>query len=309
MFSSFRNRFGIPGVISVIALVFAMLGGAYAASNSGDSKDAAASAKKKSAKGPRGPKGATGPAGPAGAPGAKGDTGAAGANGANGSNGATGATGANGTNGQSVTTEEIFVAEDCGDETGVMLKSVSGEDAICNGEDGEDGSPWTVGGTLPAGETLSGSWAVGILPNAGDQAWISASFNIPLPADLPADNAHFIDQNGKEVVFNGTTFEVEELASHPNCAGTSVSPTAAPGHFCLYAADEVGLKNSTTNEESGLLGSKPGGFTLSSFHKAENGPNKYGVSQAGAIIQVIAQQSGAVANGTWTIRADPRAAH
>ena len=33
MFSTLRTRFGIPGVISVIALVFAMLGGAYAANN------------------------------------------------------------------------------------------------------------------------------------------------------------------------------------------------------------------------------------------------------------------------------------
>ena len=32
MFSTLRTRFGIPGVISVIALVFAMFGGAYAAS-------------------------------------------------------------------------------------------------------------------------------------------------------------------------------------------------------------------------------------------------------------------------------------
>jgi hypothetical protein len=33
MLSPLRNRFGIPGVISVIAFVFAMLGGAYAANN------------------------------------------------------------------------------------------------------------------------------------------------------------------------------------------------------------------------------------------------------------------------------------
>ncbi|HKB50891.1 MAG TPA: hypothetical protein VKC63_05620, partial [Solirubrobacterales bacterium] len=63
MLSPLRNRFGIPGVISVIALVFAMLGGAYAASDNGSGK-ATASAKAKA--GPRGPRGKTGPAGPAG---------------------------------------------------------------------------------------------------------------------------------------------------------------------------------------------------------------------------------------------------
>jgi hypothetical protein len=51
MFSTLRNRFGIPGVISVIALVFAMLGGAYAANNSSGGGKATASAKVK--KGPR----------------------------------------------------------------------------------------------------------------------------------------------------------------------------------------------------------------------------------------------------------------
>jgi hypothetical protein len=61
MLSPLRNRFGIPGVISVIALVFAMLGGAYAASNSNDDGKATASAKK----GPRGPRGKPGPPGPA----------------------------------------------------------------------------------------------------------------------------------------------------------------------------------------------------------------------------------------------------
>ena len=42
MLSPLRNRFGIPGVISVIALVFAMFGGAYAATNSNDGGKATA---------------------------------------------------------------------------------------------------------------------------------------------------------------------------------------------------------------------------------------------------------------------------
>ena len=102
MFSSFRNRFGIPGVISVIALVFAMLGGAYAASNDSGSGKATASAGKQGPPGPRGkrgkpgPAGPQGPAGPAGAKGDKGDTGAAGSSGAAGATGATGPTGKTG---------------------------------------------------------------------------------------------------------------------------------------------------------------------------------------------------------------------
>ncbi len=94
MFSTLRNRFGIPGVISVMALVFAMFGGAYAASNSGKATTSA-----KAKKGPRGPKGATGPAGPAGPAGPqgpKGDQGPAGEEGEQGPKGAPGAPGPKG---------------------------------------------------------------------------------------------------------------------------------------------------------------------------------------------------------------------
>jgi hypothetical protein len=103
MLSFLRNRFGIPGVISVIALVFAMLGGAYAATSSGGSgsKASASATGKRGKRGPRGPKGATGPqglVGPAGATGpqgpggAKGDTGATGVQGIPGEDGETGFT-------------------------------------------------------------------------------------------------------------------------------------------------------------------------------------------------------------------------
>ncbi len=119
MFSPMRNRFGIPGAISVIALVFAMMGGAYAANNNGSGK-ATASAKAK--KGPRGPKGATGPAGP------QGPAGSAGANGKDGAQGAKGDTGPQGPQGP-------------------------------EGPEGEEGSPWSAGGTLPVGSTETGAWS------------------------------------------------------------------------------------------------------------------------------------------------------
>lgn len=87
MLFTLRNRFGIPGVISVVALVFAMIGGAYAANHNGG---ATASAKAKGKPGPRGPRGKPGPAGPQGPPGPKGDTGPAGPAGAPGKDGQTG---------------------------------------------------------------------------------------------------------------------------------------------------------------------------------------------------------------------------
>jgi len=146
MFSTLRNRFGIPGVISVIALVFAMFGGAYAASNSSGGGKATASAKAK--KGPRGPKGATGPAGPAGAQGPAGAKGDAGANGSNGGVGAIGPTGPTGKTG-------------------------------ATGATGATGfSGFTE--TLPSGKTETGTWSLHQAVRSTLYPATSISFPIPL---------------------------------------------------------------------------------------------------------------------------------
>jgi hypothetical protein len=215
MFSTLSTRFGIPGVISVIALVFAMLGGAYA-SNSGSGGKATASAKAK--RGPRGPKGATGPAGPAGpqgpagAQGAKGDTGAAGSNGSNGSPG---------TPGQSVATAVEPPFGECGEQEGVKLTSAGGTNYVCDGaegEKGEKGDPWTAGGTLPPGATETGTWLVEAAVPAFTLIHTNISFTIPLGAALPAANVH--------------------LGPEPtNCPGTAADPKAAPGQLCVYSAE------------------------------------------------------------------------
>lgn len=211
MFSTLRNRFGIPGVISVIALVFAMIGGAFAANNLGDSgKSATASVKKKAAKGPRGPRGATGAqgpaglAGPAGAPGPKGDA------------GASGSSGAPGKDGVSVTVNEFEGVGGTCDEGGIEVESASPEPAyVCSGK---PGSPWTAGGTLPSGATEAGAWGGNI--GANGFVLLPISFNIPLAI---APEAH--------------------IAPDPNCPGTLAEPKAAPGHFCLY---EGGLGEGVT---------------------------------------------------------------
>jgi hypothetical protein len=148
MFSTLRTRFGIPGVISVMALVFAMLGGAYAASSDNGGK-ATASAKAK--KGPRGPKGATGPAGPAGPQGPAGAAGAKGDAGANGSNGATGPTGPTGAKGATGATGA----------TGVTGFSGFTE-------------------TLPSGKTETGYWDITQATSTGTTTQTAISFPIPL---------------------------------------------------------------------------------------------------------------------------------
>jgi hypothetical protein len=238
MFSTLRNRFGIPGVISVMALVFAMFGGAYAASNSSDGGKATASAKAK--KGPRGPKGATGPAGPAGPQGPAGPKGDAGASG---SNGTPGTAGTNGTNGTSVTSEPVGPGPNC-INGGVKFKSASPEAAFaCNGANGANGTqgpkgdPWTAGGTLPVGSTEKGVWGIGA-PFSNEINYIAPiSFGVPLA--LPLDEAH--------AVF------VPSSPPNPDpthCSGSFQNPKSASGYLCVYEAGSTNMKVVAVTNES-----------------------------------------------------------
>jgi hypothetical protein len=219
LFALLRNRLGIPGIISVIALVFAMFGGAYAANDS-TRGDAAASAKKinKAGKrGPRGPRGKPGkpgkpgPAGAAGLAGAKGDTGAKGDKGDQGSQGIQGPPGT------SVTNTAIPLGDaKCEERGGAEFKVGTGAATLaCTGE---EGSPWAAGGTLPPGETETGTWGGAI--GAAEFTPLPISFAIPLPGPLTALNVHF--------------------APNANCPGTLSVPQAAPAHLCVYTSNEEG---------------------------------------------------------------------
>jgi Collagen triple helix repeat (20 copies) len=168
MFSAIRKRIHLTPstLIATLALVFAMTGGAYAASKVLITSTKQISPKvlkslkgangKNGLNGANGTNGATGPAGPSGAPGAKGENGAAGAGGAQGPAGPQGPAGA-------------------------------------PGAKGEDG---TIGftKTLPSGETETGAWAVSA---TGEGLVLDPiSFNIPLAKALGETNVHFVEENG-----------------------------------------------------------------------------------------------------------------
>jgi len=206
-----RLGHGSPGaVIGVIALVLALSGGAYAASGAltGKQKKEVKSIAKQFAGQPGAP-GATGPAGQ-GSPGPKGDTGP---------KGGPGTDGTDGVDGQSpkITFEGPTVCEPSG---GVVYEvEGSGEEAeICNGE---EGSPWTAGGTLPPGETERGTWSV-----SGDGSKVPAAISFPIQLAASIENPHILIKGGGLLP--------------PECPGNINHPGAKPGVFCVFLGPSEG---------------------------------------------------------------------
>jgi len=275
MFSLLRNRFGIPGVISVIALVFAMLGGAYAATNdnplAGASKQKRHHKKKKHKK--KGPKYVTKAqvlalikknAGP------KGDKGDAGSNGSNGSNGApgeAGAAGAPGAPGQSVHAEAIPTEEfeeRCEERGGAEV--LQGGQGAGEGLEVCNGSPWPGGGTLAAGATETGSWIISTSAIGGD----NLSFPIQLSAPLDGTHVAFVPP--------GNTSTAHCSASAPDGPGGSVSsPKADSGYLCVYQGNATAVSGSFIHD-----------------------PTKVNLSDSGASIAgAVLTTSGGAATGNW----------
>ena len=241
MFSAIRKRVRVSPAtaIALVALVFAMTGGAFAASGHGGGSGSAvgasstlataAKSKKKAApkpvRGPAGPKGATGATGPAGAAGATGPGGPVGVKGETGPAGPTGATGTTGANGTSVTSAKVLSSSStCEKLGGSEFTSASGKTTACNGK---EGSPWTAKGTLPEGSSERGQWAL-----AGSQKGLRAtsiSFGIPLASPLEGERVHIIgiEEGSKEA-------NQAAAITSGECTGTWETPGAANGNLCIF---------------------------------------------------------------------------
>jgi hypothetical protein len=273
MFSTLRTRFGIPGVISVIALVFAMLGGAYAASNSSSGGKATASAKaKKGPRGPKGPKGDTGPAGPqgpAGPAGAKGDTGAAGAAGKDGSNGLPGS------NGESVAISP-YVGPECEEasgEEGAKFTNASGTAYACNGAGGSGGGGLPA--TLPPGATETGAWT--FVTKELEEQFVLIGWPIPLASS-----------DISKIQFGAVT----AVAGNPHCPGTVTEPAADPGYLCSYTS-----KFQSTNP-----GAAPANAGI--YKPNTSGNEEVGVGSSGTFLYFENQSAeGEELNGTFALTA------
>lgn len=206
MLRRLHDRLGTAGVvISVIALVAALTGTAFAASGaltSKQKKEVTKIAKKYAGK--PGAQGAAGPQGPAGP---KGDSGSAGKDGANGTNG---------TNGVSATTTSFSGAKGSCTAGGIEVKSASPSALVCNGQTGFIES-------LPSGKSLYGMWSALMGPD-DPSAFASISFGIPLPG-APAVGVKLTDG---EVV--------------AGCPGTAAAPSADKGFVCFYKSGGASLQ-------------------------------------------------------------------
>jgi hypothetical protein len=277
MFSAIRKHLSYANVAATLALVFALTGGAFAATSHGSGGSpskatasvtpVAVTAKKKTkakapARGPAGPKGATGATGATGPGGPAGPAGPTGPAGGAGIQGTAGTNGTDGTNGESVTNTKLVAGKQtiC-PEGGAEFKVGAGTATkACNGEKG----------VIHPGETLApeasetGAWTAGViegasngegLPPVGDRLFVPvASFTIPLEKPLGAHEVHYINPEGEEVLGNGGTVQ-PPLA---DCPGKAEKPEAAPGNFCVYSAREEdvetgssGIFQAGTNREEG----------------------------------------------------------
>jgi hypothetical protein len=184
MLSAIRKRFTYANVAMTLALVFAMTGGAYAAS-----KYLITSTKQISPKVLKSLKGANGKNGAAGVAGTAGATGPAGPGGAKGETGAAGPAGPQGPGGAAGTKGETGAA----------------------GAAGAKGEPGTTGyvKTLPSGGTETGAWATTpYIAAAGEIAIDTLSFAIPLAT---APTPHFM-KHGE------TSTECKGIAEAPTAA-------------------------------------------------------------------------------------------
>jgi hypothetical protein len=266
-----REPFGKAGLtVAILALVLAMVGGAWAAAglNSKQKKEVTKIAKKFAGK--PGAAGANGTNGTNGTAGAKGELGAAGAPGVPGINGksvlhgTTAPSVGTGTEGDfyiNTTTDEIFGPKTTVWGSGTSLKGTTGFTKF-----------------LPSGESERGVWSILLAASEGGQPGSSPiSFNIPLAVGVPASYIGVEEGEGEPK---------ENLPA--GCSGTVGEPVASKGHLCVFARTETnaGLYSGVAH----FLNPETTAF------------NETG--QSGVVVAEQSVEEGPMsANGTWVVTA------
>jgi hypothetical protein len=271
MIARIGKRVSYANIMLTLILVFAMSGGAFAAS-----KFLVTSTKqikpsvlnqlrgKPGTNGLSGPAGATGPGGPQGPAGPTGPAGGAGAS------------------GTSVEASSFTGAKVPCTNGGATLKTADTAVNLCNGKEGKEGkegSPWTAGGTLPTGATETGMWG-GNVNNTVTRMPIS--FSIPLPHALEESHAHLIGlEEGQGEPKESPAIKTGE------CKGTYTTPGASSGNLCIFLNSEF----SPTIE-------------LNASINLNEKPSAGGAGPTGALlVYSVAKAEGQLAIGTWAVTA------
>jgi hypothetical protein len=201
MFSKLREPFGTAGlVVAIVALVFALGGGAWALTASVSGKHHNFKAKRH-ARGIRGPQGPMGPEGPEGPPGV---------NGLDGTNGKAGVNGTNGTPGRSVVSGEEPAGTNC-TEGGYWfeIQGSGNKQYVCNGGGGAGGG----GQVLGPGKSSRGFWTY--------ETDRTGEFSLSYPLSVePAPTRVYMPPGATPT---------------EKCPGNVDKPEAKPGYLCLYA--------------------------------------------------------------------------
>lgn len=231
MFSQIRKRATYANVAATLALLFAMTGGAFAASKYliTSTKQIKPSVLAQI----KGKNGAPGKAGAAGAQGPQGQAGPAGAKGENGSNGTNGTNGADGK---------------------------AGKDGAA-GSKGSTGPTGATGpqGPLQKGVTETGTWSIAAYePPAFKEFYSPISFNIPLAVEIGETSVHYLKEGAAATTeCPGSAEEPKALAGNL-CVYTTAEENKEQGFVAILAP-------------SGFHGASPSGAVVTSDTVAAGG--------------------------------------
>lgn len=267
MFSRIRKRVTFANVALTLALVFAMSGGALAASkylitSTKQIKPSVLASLK-------------GKAGLAGASGAQGPAGPAGPQGGPGGQGEKGAQGNEGPAGKGVVTATFEgkkepAGEPCKKAGGASFE-VEGSGTkhyVCTGKEGAAGPEGNIQATLPAGKTETGVW---LLNNAREGSQRTVPISFPIPLAKPLGNAEACEKEGVCAVHfvKKGAGEAPPGCFEGSTEGTNVDPKAAPGNLCIYETsfkhaepEEAGYMFLSPDEEGYEVTGTTGGFMV-----------------------------------------------